>query len=118
MNINSVVRHAFAAATTKARHKQHRLAAIIIKGGSIIATGHNSECIHAEESAINRSSKSNIKGCTLVVLRVRRNGTLGLAKPCQDCMGRITIAGIKKVLYTDENGIMQQIKLNKYMDTK
>lgn len=88
----------------KCSHPEHRLIAVIIKGGNVISTGWNYSHIHAEHTAINRAWRSNIKGTTMVVLRLKKSGGLGMAKPCKKCEQKIVAAGIKNVVYTDVNG--------------
>ncbi len=42
--------------------------------------------------------------CTLVNMRVMRNGKLGLALPCQSCESLISYLNLKTVLFTDHDG--------------
>lgn len=95
----------------KARHKQHRLGAILMRAGKPIAASHNFAHVHAEHAVLNRAWRSDIEGCTLVVARVRKDGSLAMAKPCDLCMNRMIEAGIKKVVYSNREGKMETIKL-------
>jgi deoxycytidylate deaminase len=62
--------------------------------------------IHAEQDCLNRCPDP--QGQILYVVRPRRDGTYGMAKPCPDCQQALRAAGIKAVLYTDEHGTWQQ----------
>ncbi len=95
----------------KSNHHQHPMAAAIISGGKIVSMHTNNNHIHAEQAVINRSWRSGAEGCTLVVIRVKADGGLGMAKPCLDCMQRIKEAGIKKVLFTNADGVVCELKV-------
>lgn len=107
-------------AALKARHRNHRLGAILIKGGNIISVGWNISFKHAEHMAIDRAWRSDIEGCTIMVVRVRKNGSLGMAKPCETCMARLIDAGIKKVIYSTNDGQLETTKLSSkdYSDSR
>lgn len=99
--------------------RRHKMVAIILKGRRIVAYGYNSSkthpeaqktvekhnlnaycsnAIHAEVSAISRSSGGN----RIFVARIRADGKFGLAKPCPICEKIIESAGIYKVEYTKD----------------
>lgn len=59
--------------------------------------------LHAECQAITRLHREH-KPYSILVTRVLKNGSYGLAKPCKICIEAIKLAGIKKVLYTNEKG--------------
>lgn len=100
-------------------HKQHRLGAVLIRGGNIISRGFNFSEVHAEKCAINRCWRTgDLRGTTLVVVRVKRNGTLGMALPCDTCMARIVKAGIKTVYYSDDKGEIQMFRVDSNMVDK
>lgn len=101
----------------KARHKQHRIGAVLIRGGKPVATGHNHSHIHAEHSAINRAWKCGTDDAILVVVRIRRDGSLGLAKPCPVCQKQLAEAGIKKVIYSDSDGSLKTMRITPDMAT-
>lgn len=85
----------------RSTHPQHRLGAVIIRGGSVLATAANTERWHhhAERRALNACADPS--GATLVVAR----STGGrLAKPCPACEIALRAAGIARVIYTTEAG--------------
>lgn len=98
------------AATSDCRMK---VGAVLVKGGRILARGTNkmrnnpayivpwTECSeHAEESVLRQVR--NARGTTIYVARVNRKGEWRLAKPCDRCQVALDLAGVTKVVYTDE----------------
>lgn len=105
----------------RANHRQHRMACILVRGGSIVASGYNTNHIHAEHTALNRAGPGGAVGATAFVVRFRSNGDLGMARPCYLCTQRLMDAGVKKVHYSDVDGGISTLKLvhkpmkNKYL---
>lgn len=108
----------------KSKHKQHRMGAVIVKGGRIIAFGHNqirpskelkTETIHAEEAAILQGIKTcgirSLAGSKLYVTRFTKGGSVSLALPCCRCMDLIRSVGIHKVFYSTDHDDVGVIKL-------
>lgn len=104
-----------------------RLACMIYKGGNLLASAVNQKkthptmkkynanvpfrkwgYLHAEMSALLQLSwetgKDDLKGCTLYVARKRCDETTGMARPCPACLAAIRDSGIKKIVYTTNNG--------------
>lgn len=96
---------------------QHRLGAILLKGGAVISIGINHTGsskilrkyqhlrpqtlgIHAEVSAILGITKAEASKCVLIVGRVNSKGIFGLAKPCPMCQEILREMGVRKVYYT------------------
>lgn len=83
--------------------------AIVYKRTKIISFGFNRRIIekvvhpcysvHAEESALRKAGRRAV-GATMYIVRVRRDGTYGLARPCNYCSDIINRSGIVKVTYT------------------
>ncbi len=103
---------------TKARHHQHKFGAVLLRGGKPIVACHNFDFVHAEHAVINRAWRNDIVGATLLVIRVRKDGSLGMAKPCELCMNRLIQAGIKKVTYSNVIGVLESIKLGSMSSSK
>lgn len=95
----------------------YRLAAVAIKGGSLLAVGVNRHrnnplfltdiprdawSTHAEEACIRQLSKP--ANCTLYVARATPGGRTALAKPCPACQILAFEAGINKIVYTTKDG--------------
>lgn len=110
----------------------YHLAAIVVRGGSIISAGYNKAntngfvehyadrvkgkrnfCMstHAEMDAVLRArSKTDLSGCKIFVARKRLlDGEPGMARPCAICEEVLRSYGIKRAFYTIDNnhyGIM------------
>lgn len=104
--------------------RNFRLSAVICKGNKVIATGTGQRkthpkqaafaklagspdkiCLHAEIDALIKAckwsdkTKKSLNGCTIFVARVKKDGTPGLAKPCNVCSMVLKKFGIR-VVYT------------------
>lgn len=92
--------------SAKVLEGQHRLGAVLIKGGRVIAKGYNSyvNCRHAEIACLSKTWKSERDGAVLYVVRRRRDQKFGMSKPCPNCEAFIRDSGIKKVFYTTNEG--------------
>ena len=106
MNIQLALKEA-----KNARHHQHKLGAVLFKSGKPIASSHNFDHVHAEHAVLNQAWRSDIAGTTLLVIRVRKNGTLGMSRPCHLCMLRIIQAGVKRVIFSNQAGNLESIKI-------
>lgn len=99
-------------AIERSNHPEHRIACLLIRGGKIISTGWNANHQHGEHSALNRVWENGADGAVAFVVRVRRDGTIGMAHPCDLCMQRLKEAGVRKVIYTNQEGQLETIKLS------
>jgi deoxycytidylate deaminase len=88
----------------RSTHRQHHHAVIITRGGAQIAYGYNHGERHAEVMALKQLFPDDAKGCTLWSFRWRKNGSWGMALPCQECQRIISFMKVKRVFYTDVNG--------------
>ena len=105
----------------KSDHSTHRMGAVIFSKKSIISSARNYTCrsvkhllpkyqryktsIHAEISAILKARR-DVKGYSLLVVRINKKGKLLLAKPCEKCQDYMDFVGIKVVYYsTNDNKI-------------
>jgi deoxycytidylate deaminase len=103
-------------------HK-NKVGAVIFDKKGIISIGYNQmrsvkhntkkfikwpSSIHAEVDCIIKS-KTNLKGKSLLVIRLNKLGELRLSKPCAHCQMYIEHVGISKVYYsTNEGEIIEQ----------
>lgn len=91
----------------------HKHAAAVVKGGRILSVGYNKNrnpgrawednkpCSeHAEVAALRQIKDAS--GVTVYVMRISRNGTLGLSAPCTACKKYIKSRGVKKVIYSND----------------
>lgn len=106
-----------AKAAFKSSFKQHRVGAVIVKGGNILSTGFNSRqpskllgtyTRHAEASAILALLKdrrlSDLAGSDIYVTRYTAGGVCSMARPCPSCYKLIRSVGISHIFYTDKLG--------------
>jgi len=100
-------------------HKQHHLGCVITKKNKIISMGWNKtkthpkstarfHMLHAEIDALLGLSLQDTRGCTAYIYRENKAGKLAMARPCDGCELALKQAGIKKIIYTYDNGILQE----------
>jgi pyrimidine deaminase RibD-like protein len=91
-------------------HRQHHHAAILTRGGSIVATGTNHGHVHAEVAALERVWPDQRVGLKLYSFRFTRSGALALAKPCKPCQVALRLYGVTVVYYSTTGG-MERMRL-------
>lgn len=109
-------------------YKRIHIGCCIIKKKEIISTGFNKNKthplqfkynkflsydvkkpkLHAEMDALIKAGK-DAKGGTLYIFRRGNDNLYRISKPCKACMKFIRDSGIKRVVYTTENGIKEII---------
>ncbi len=104
---------------------EYYLCAIIIKGGRILSIGYNKKatngfvehfadiargkrnyCMstHAEQDAILQArSKIDLRRTKMYVVRIKADGSLGMARPCPICQYVLYSYGIQRVIYSINN---------------
>ena len=107
---------------------RHFHATIALKGGNIIAIGHNDyrkehprnfygryfpkkgdvksyrACLHSEISCLKQiQHRDDLHKITLINIRIDNNGSLANAEPCQNCKRVLGKYKFKKILYTIDN---------------
>jgi cytidine deaminase len=59
---------------------------------------------HAEQSCISKyKNKRNLKNCTLIIIRINKDGYVIPCEPCRVCQKMINKYKIKKVICITEN---------------
>ena len=110
------VREAIKAARRSDFHS-HRVGAAVFLGATLIATGYNQHkshpkstqwTVHAEFDSLIRL-KEDLSNAVLYVARLTRTNKLSCSKPCAACQQLITKFGIKKVFYTNHQGILEKL---------
>lgn len=115
--------------STYSDYKRIHIGAVVAKGTSLISTGCNRsksnplqkeydmKCglthktksnLHAEIDALLKANKEAYNA-TLYVYRLRRDGILGICKPCAACTKYAKDLGIKRIVYTVNNGVEEYI---------
>ena len=99
---------------------KHKLAAALVKRNRVLGVGLNrskthplqakfgkneqSIHLHAEidaiKNALKRHTVDELVGSTLMVARIKKDGTPGSACPCSGCQRAIIHFGIKEVIHT------------------
>lgn len=104
-----------------------KVGAVVCRGGRIISSGYNyigncnyirgrsyPESVHAEASAVAKLLRArrfgDLVGSTVYVSRFSSIGTR-LAKPCRECEDLLRAVGVKRVIYTTNNGGTEEMKL-------
>lgn len=102
----------------QAPHAQWRVGAVLVRGGSVLSSGFNryrndpsvvelgGVSYHAEEATLRRAGSP--EGATMYVARVKRDGDLGLAKPCNKCQQFLLDAGVHTVVWSAADGIVKE----------
>lgn len=93
------------------RKERFRHGVIVIKGGAIVATGSNGRERHAEVVALNKLWPSKRWGCSIISIRIRIDGSIGMARPCTECRKYLIANQVIKIWYTDAKGMMQMERL-------
>lgn len=112
MNLNSLIN----IAVEEAKKSEFRIqvGCVIYDKKKILSLGHNEMrnfrklhpkfqswvgSVHAEIAAIINARK-DLRGSSLLVVRVNSKNQLRLSKPCENCQKYIDYVGIKKVYYS------------------
>lgn len=109
-----LIQRAAALAATSV-HPKWKLAALVIRGGSIVSASVNVKrnpprltqggpgtTWHAEEAALRsmRYQADRAEGCTIYVARVNKRNQMRLGRPCMKCFALIVSSGIKTIVYS------------------
>jgi len=100
---------------------QFKTGCVVLKNGKVIGKGYNKKVtpnkllqnygykyVHAEADAL---LDSNLKGDTIIVIRLLKNGNMSMSMPCKRCSYFIKKHGIKKVYYSDWFGKIQTMSI-------
>lgn len=103
-------------AALNSEHRQHRMGAVIVKGGRVLSTGYNqlrpskligTNTLHAEAHAVLKLLKDNrlhdLVGSDCYVTRFTRGGRVGMSRPCPHCMELLRSSGVRRVYFTTDN---------------
>ena len=102
---------------SRSQHK-FKLGAVIFKKGDILSFGFNHahkthpksnvpyRKIHAELGALLYLTREQLKGSSIYIHRTKKDGSEGLAKPCQYCAALLEEVGIRDI-YFSGNGCTQ-----------
>jgi deoxycytidylate deaminase len=99
------------AVAKQSNHKFAHHAVFVMRGGNMLAHGHNRDTRHAEVNALNKLWPNKRKGTTVISVRYTRSGYMACAKPCPKCEEYLRKSGVKTVYYSDDNGEMQKMRM-------
>jgi hypothetical protein len=88
----------------KSDHRAFPHSTVVLRGGAPIAFGYNLGTRHSEEAAFDGIWPSERVGTTIINIRVKRGGGLGLAFPCEDCQRRLRLWQVRKVFFSNGEG--------------
>jgi deoxycytidylate deaminase len=110
---------------SKSEHNQ-RHGAVIFDKNIIISTGYNvasgsasklhprfcrwQYSIHAETACI-LNAKTDLKGCSMLIIRLNKANELMNSRPCNWCYSYLNYVGIKKIIYSNKEGELVWEKL-------
>jgi deoxycytidylate deaminase len=98
----------------------YRLGAVVVSHGRVIGKGYNElktnpdlrrkgyYSYHAETRAMMRAKGD---GDTLVVVRITKTNRIASSHPCSKCMRYAKSHGIKKIIYIDWLGNIQELRI-------
>lgn len=77
--------------------------------------GHRFSCIHSELDCIRDFPYkiSLLPRYSFINVRVYKDGSLGLAKPCTHCQYMLSSFGVRRIMYSVKNGFVEET-LNGY----
>jgi len=112
----------------QSNYGKFRHGAILVKGSSIrnVACNKHRHCrfgkrfrdhndgdptLHAELGAILGMDRSITQGATIYVVRINREGHPRMSKPCPMCESAMKHVGVKRVVYTNRDGRIENMTL-------
>lgn len=108
--------------------KEYKHGAVLVRGGTVLNTSCNKNkykawanrfrkkqrghaTLHAEIGAILGLDRAMTEGATVYVVRIGRAGDLKNSKPCPMCEAVMQFVGVKKVVYSNENGEIESMRI-------
>ena len=102
-----------------------RLGAILHNGSRVIASGFNkvnkthplgqvgefNVKRHAEMDVLIRAQHHDLHGCDITIARVKKDGALGMARPCRICSAELKRRGVRKIHYSNEHGNFTTVRV-------
>lgn len=96
-------------------HEKWQLGAVMTRGSTFLSSAPNKfrnfpwishihATYHAETQALRRCLLNGSRGATMYVARVDSKGYTRIARPCDKCMRTLYEAGVREVVYTNNEG--------------
>ncbi len=113
---------------TSSENSKFRHGAVLVKNGKVRNSACNEErycafgdrfrerdcghaTLHAELGCILGVDRNITQGSTIFVVRVNKQGTPRISKPCTMCQAALSHVGVKQVVYTTSNDSIESINL-------
>lgn len=113
MSIQDYLQLAAETAISRMDQRHHRLAAIGIRSDGTVVRSSNGPtpepCRHTH--AEYKLSRKLDYGATVIVIRLKRDGTFGMARPCGSCRKILISKRVKKVYFTNHSGDIESMDL-------
>lgn len=90
-------------------HKQHLHSTLILRGGKPVSYASNKNFHHSEVRALNKLWPSKREKVTIINIRIRRNGTIGLSKPCERCMKYLRKNKVGRIWYSVSENVWEML---------
>lgn len=102
-----------------------RLGAVLHNGSRVLAVGFNKVDKthpmaqvgdfnikrHAEMDALIRARHHDLHGCDITIARIKKDGSLGLSRPCKHCFKELKTRGVRKIHYSNEYGNFTTVRV-------
>lgn len=103
----------------KSQYDKYRIGAVICDKSKILGIGFNRhkthpkapnkyKFLHAEVDACLGIKENLLDRATIYVYREKKDGTIGMAKPCVTCHGFLSAVGVKTMVYSTNEGIKKE----------
>jgi tRNA(Arg) A34 adenosine deaminase TadA len=104
-----------------------RVGAVLVKQKHVMGTGYNRKDdpylrtgmvkklhpnfgMHAEVAAL--ANVSETYNADLYVVRLRKDNSIGLAKPCESCYHYLSMMDVKNVIFSDNEGHYHRMRVH------
>lgn len=119
MNRASMMRAAIETIASKVEKTRQNHVAFLFRKSKLVTIGCNKPRTHpatkkyhyepkvhicAELDACLKAGDVDFTLYTMLVIRIKKDGSLGMSKPCPGCQHLLKSLGIKSVMYSDESG--------------
>lgn len=111
-----------AIAAARVSTHQFRMGAVLFRGAKIISVACNSKrfCgyvkkvkeianFHAEIAACHNVPAETISGSDILVVRIKADDTLAMAKPCKFCLGYLREKNIRRIYFSNKLGEIERL---------
>lgn len=93
----------------KSAHPHFKHATLIYRGGALVATGYNHDERHAEVVALGKLWPGDARGTTIVNVRIKSSGKVGMSRPCPRCLKILLDNRVAHILHSTPEGILQEL---------